>query len=99
MELVRDITFTFKHCYAPTSKKLKGQIGLGLFVCLSIYSIPPTPANPLQRKRVKSKSDSIKEIISRNETEASVSEIVDSNSDLENVSEKVVAKKSKKRKN
>ena len=25
---------------APTSKKLKGQIGLGLFVCPSIYPSP-----------------------------------------------------------
>ena len=34
IELVRDITCTLMHCYAPpTSKKLKGQIGLGLFVC------------------------------------------------------------------
>ena len=37
----------------PTSKKLKGQIGLGLFACLSIY--PPTPPHcaqtPTPRKK------------------------------------------------
>ena len=26
VKLVRDITCTFMHCYAPTLKKLKGQI-------------------------------------------------------------------------
>ena len=30
----------------PTSKKLKGQIGLGLFVCPSIYPSPRPPLNP-----------------------------------------------------
>ena len=31
----------------PTSKKLKGQIGLGLFICPSIYSHPPPLPHPL----------------------------------------------------
>ena len=52
------------HCYAPnfeevkiamppTSKKLKGQIGLGLFICLSMYPLPPPPPPPLLRKQEK----------------------------------------------
>ena len=57
IELVRAITCTFIHCYAPTTKKLKGQIGLGLFVCPSIYPSPnPHSPPPPPREKTKTKT-------------------------------------------
>ena len=38
------------YAFAPTSKKLKEQIGLGLLVCPSIYPSPPLPPIPPPKK-------------------------------------------------
>ena len=59
IELVQAITCTFIHCYAPTTKKLKGQIGLGLFVCPSIYPSPNPPPPPAKKQKKKNKKKKV----------------------------------------
>ena len=46
----------------PTSKKLKRQFGLGLFVCPSIYPNPPSPAPHPPKKKFFLDLDSFKKI-------------------------------------
>ena len=61
IELVRAITCTFIYGFqnnfaqllSPTSKKFKGQLGLGLFACPSIYFCPTPPPPPPKKKKKK----------------------------------------------